>query len=113
MVLYALAVLPFISICDEDTFLDLYADLITNLDSYDSATFQEHLELLYGRLECLGMTCDMIGNSIYEDGWPECQEHFTTPDIAGYVPTSDAALLILKFDLDISTILSFIVMGAR
>ena len=114
MVLYAIAVLPFISICDEETFTDLYNDLVTKLDSYDSATFQAHLEILFGRLECLGITCDMIGTSIRaQDGWPTCEDYTTTPDILGYTATSDAASLILKFDLDISTILSFIVMGAN
>jgi len=114
MVLYALSVLPFISICDEDTYDDLYTDLISNIDSYDSATFRTHLEKLYSRFECLEIRCDMVGDSVHSDGsWPNCVPPALTDGIPGYSMTSDVAREILKFDLDISTILSFIVMEAN
>jgi len=115
MVLYALTVLPFISICDEDLFDDLFTDLIADIDSYDSETFADHLETVYGRFECLGITCDMVGTSKHSDeGWPECKvRSVANTMIAGYTPTSDASLEMLKIDLDISTILTFIIMEAN
>lgn len=100
MVLYALTVLPFISICDEDTFDDLFYDLVTDVDSYDSATFTDHIETLYSRFECLGISCDMVGKSIYSDeGWPECIGPSTTKEIAGYLATSDASFQVSFFSL--------------
>lgn len=91
MVLYSLAVLPLISICDEDTFDDLFSDLIMNIDKYDGSTFSDHLTLLYDRFVCLGITCDMVGtHSSASDSWPKCSAPPTA--IAGYVPTSEAPL---------------------
>lgn len=94
MVLYALSVLPFISICDEDTFDDLYSDLITDLDSYDSGTFISHMKLIQDRFACLGITCDMVGKSSYaNEGWPECKvPSAANTKIAGYTPTSELSL---------------------
>jgi len=112
MVLYALATLPYISICDEETFDDAFSDLILNIDSYDTQTFTSNMKMLQDRYECIGITCDMIGTHISNTGsWPECS--IPTRAIAGYQPTSDSSLEILKIDLDISTILSFIIMEAN
>ena len=98
MVLYALVVLPLISICDEDTYDDMFADLIVNLDSYDSATFADHLKLIQDRYECIGITCEMVGvHKSATAAWPGCSSPSTA--IAGYVPTTDASLevsLILR-----------------
>ena len=110
MVLYALANLPYISICDEEAFDDLFTELVIGIDDYDSQTFGTYLSLVQARYECLGITCNMVGVHANGESWPECN----TSDraIAGYERTSDAPLEILKIDLDISTILSFIVMEA-
>ena len=143
MVLYALTVFPFISICDEDTFDDLYSDFITNIDSYDTATFMSHIKTVQDHFTCLGITCDMVGKSaLSTSGWPECKvPSATNTEIAGYTPTSDESLEVrfpidtlsilknvyvpddvffpnsilqmAKIDLDISTILSFIIMEAN
>lgn len=90
MVLYALTVLPLLSICDEDTFDDLFTDLVMDIDSYESEDFSDHLDMLQDRYECLGITCAMIGRSLSADGdWPECVDpDVANVDIVGYKPTS-------------------------
>ncbi|KAL7554731.1 hypothetical protein ACHAWF_018259 [Thalassiosira exigua] len=115
MVLYALVVLPFVSICDEDTFDDLFNALVTDVDSFQPDSFSTFLGEFQDRYACLGITCDMVGQSSSKNEyWPECKiPSADTMKIAGYTPMTGSALEVLKVDLDISTILSFIVMEAR
>jgi hypothetical protein len=115
MVLYALAVVPFISVCNDDMYDQLFTDLVTDIDSYDTSTFMDHITLVYDSFHCLGITCDMVGVSINaDDSWPECKVPLPVEkiQIAGYTPTSERSIEMLKIDIDISTILSFIVMEA-
>ena len=111
MVLYALLTLPHIAICDEDTFDDGFADYIQNIDSYDSGTFAKHMKTFQDRFECFGITCDMVGVHSNSETWPVCNG--ASRAIAGYEPSSEASLDILKIDMDVSTVLSFIIMGAN
>ena len=95
MVLYGLTVLPFLSICDEDTFDELFADLIMDIDEYDSQDFDENLEWIQDRYACLGITCDMVGSSVHNDGsWAGCVDFDASNTLIGgyYQPTSDKAV---------------------
>jgi hypothetical protein len=90
VVLYSLAVLPLISICDKDSYDELFIALIEDIGNYDSSTFSSHIAKLQARYECLGISCEMIGLHVNtSDGWPECQA--TSFVITGYLPTSDAS----------------------
>ena len=51
MILYALAVLPLISICEEDIFDDLYLDLVTDALNHDSSKFEQHLKSFQDQFE--------------------------------------------------------------
>ena len=62
MVLYALSVLPLISICDKAASDDLFFDLITSTKEevmLDSTTFSNHIGILQDKYKCLGISCDM------------------------------------------------------
>jgi hypothetical protein len=62
MVLYALSVLPLISVCDKATSDDLFVDLIISTKEdvmLDSTTFSEHIGILHDKYTCLGISCDM------------------------------------------------------
>lgn len=62
MVLYALSVLPLISICDKATSDDLFVDLITSTKEkvmLDSTTFSNHIGILQDKYKCLGISCEM------------------------------------------------------
>lgn len=90
VVLYSLAVLPLISICDKDSYDELFTALIEDIGSYDSTTFNSHMTKLQARYECLGISCEMIGQHVNtSDGWPECQA--ASFAITGYLPTSPAS----------------------
>ncbi len=90
VVLYSLAVLPLISICDKDLYDELFIALIEDNENYDLSTFSSHIAKLQARYECLGISCEMIGLHVNtSDEWPECQ--VTSFAITGYLPTSDAS----------------------
>lgn len=90
VVLYSLAVLPLISICDKDTYDVLFNALIEDIANYDSTTFSSHIAKLQARYECLGISCEMIGQHVNtSDGWPACTA--ASFAITGYIPTSDAS----------------------
>ena len=76
MILYELAVLSLISICEEDIFDDLYLDLVTDALNYDSSKFEQQLKTLQDQFECLGIKCSQAGKSKFStDSWPECEEY--------------------------------------
>jgi hypothetical protein len=115
--LYSLAILPQLSVCDEDVLKTLFTDLILNNASFDGSKFTETLQLIQDRYDCLGIHCSLVGTSTSADStWPSCVDT-TAPDyipaLAGYEPFSKASTELAKIDLDISTILSFIVMEAN
>jgi len=115
MVLYSLMVLPLISICDEIIFDDLWEDVLVGKQPYTAATFSETLKMVQDRFQCLGITCSMVGSSLDKgDTWPECVDNAASNrlELSGYTPATDESLGWSKIDLDISTILSFIVMEA-
>ena len=101
MVLYSLTTLPYLSICDEETFGDLFTGLITEIDSYDDQEFNDNLLWFQDRYACLGITCDMVGTSVHDDGsWAECVDRDASNTmIAGYKPTSDEAVEVSFFFL--------------
>lgn len=68
MALYALSVLPFISICDKFTSDELFSDLISgtaNTVALNYDTFSNHFGKLQDKYKCLGITCDMGEYSFY------------------------------------------------
>ena len=85
---------------------------MTDVDSFQPDSFSTFLGEFQDRYACLGITCDMVGQSSSKNEyWPECKiPSADTMKIAGYTPMTGSALEVLKVDLDISTILSFIVM---
>lgn len=90
VVLYSLAVLPLISICDKESYDELFTALIEDIGSYDSSTFSSHITKLQARYECLGISCEMIGQHVDTSvGWPECQA--ASFAVTGYLPTSPAS----------------------
>ena len=94
VVLYSLAVLPFISICDLDSYNILFNALIEDIGNYNSVDFKSHISRLQDRYECLGISCQMIGShSSSSDEWPECTAFSVS--IAGYEPTSGAARKVI------------------
>ena len=109
-----MALLPQLSICDEDVLDTLFDDLVTNNASFDGTKFGPTLKLLQDRYDCLGIHCSLVGTSTSSDSsWPVCVD--TTdpkyiPNIAGYRAFSKSSAEYSKIDLDVSTILSFIVM---
>ena len=109
-----MALLPQLSICDEDVLNSLFSDLVINNASFDGSQFGPTLKLLQDRYECLGIHCSLVGNSISSDSsWPACVDTADPnfiPLMAGYQPFSKASTELSKIDLDVSTILSFIVM---
>jgi len=114
MVLYGIHVLSLISICDMSSANDLYTLLISGTEdtvTLNVDTFAKTVEILQAKYHfCLGITCDMVG--VY-NGAPKCTDpSVANTAFAGYVPTSDQSLEILHMDLDIITILSFIIMEA-
>jgi hypothetical protein len=115
MVLYGIHVLSLISICDITSANDLYTLLISGTEdtvTLNADTFAKTVEILQANYRCLGITCDMVG--VHNGaGAPSCSDpSVANIAFAGYVPTSDQSLEILHLDLDIITILSFIVMEA-
>lgn len=117
MVLYALFVLPLISICDMITSENLFASLIPGTEvsvTLNSDTFTKTMNILQDKYKCLGITCDMVGiHCSGENCAPACTDPSAANTVfAGYGPTSDESLEMLNIDIDISTILAFIIMEA-
>ncbi|KAL7522638.1 hypothetical protein ACHAWX_007338 [Stephanocyclus meneghinianus] len=117
LILYSLALLPQLSICDEDVLDSLFTDLVLENSSFNSTKLPETLKIIQDRYDCLGISCSLVGTSTYVDtSWPPCVDH-TDPgvilSIAGYEPFSKASSELSKIDLDVSAILSFIVMEAN
>jgi hypothetical protein len=62
MVLYALAVLPLLSVCDKSTTDELFTDLVIgteNAVTLNASTFLDHIGKLQAKYHCLGISCDM------------------------------------------------------
>ena len=90
VVLYSLALLPMISICDKVGFDDLFTSLIEDIGNYDARNFSIFIAQLQARYECLGISCEMIGQHSSTSGvWPECKA--ASFAITGYLPTSDSS----------------------
>jgi hypothetical protein len=96
LVLYSLMVLPLISICDEVTFDKLWEQLISEKQTYNSATFDGILKMVQDRFQCLGLTCSLVGRSSLNQGttWPECNDNVASNplELAGYTPATDESL---------------------
>lgn len=93
LILYSLMVLPLISICDEVTFDELWEQLISEKQTYTSATFTGILKMVQDRFQCLGITCSWVGKSSLSQGstWPECSDE-NPLELAGYTPATDESL---------------------
>lgn len=106
--------MPQLSICDEDVLKALFNDLILENASFDGSKFSDTLKTLQDRYDCIGLTCSQIGKSTYSDSsWPVCVDRGDPSiilNIAGYTPFSKTSSELSRIDLDVSTILSFIVM---
>lgn len=115
--LYSLSLLPQLSICDEDVLETLYSDLILNNAIFDASKFGQTLKLLQDRYSCLGIQCSLVGSHVSADEtWPICvdtKDPDIVTNIAGYIPFSKELNEWSKIDLDVSTILSFLVMEVR
>ncbi len=88
-------VLPLISICDEITFDDIWEEVFSERQGFTAATFSELLKMVQDRLECLGITCSMVGRSLEQDDtWPECVDNAPSNrlELAGYSPATDDSL---------------------
>ena len=62
MVLYALSVLPLLSVCDHSTSDELFTDLVTGTATtvtLNSDTFENHMRKLQAKYNCLGISCEM------------------------------------------------------
>ena len=95
---YSVATLPYISICDENAYDDLFEDLIIDLDSYDSGTFKDHVETFQSKYHCMGISCDQVGSlAAADENWPQCQVEEAAVSFAGYTPTSDTASRVSGF----------------
>ena len=82
--------------------------------NYESSKFKQHLNKLQDQFECLGIKCYQVGNSKFlTDSWPECEEYPENLKIAGYFPPSGSSIQISKMDIDVSTILMFVMMEAN
>lgn len=88
-----------------------------NNASFDGLTFEQTLKLVQDRYDCLGIHCSLVGTSTSADSsWPSCVDTTDAnfiPNMAGYEPFSKASTELSKIDLDVSTILSFIVMESN
>eukprot|EP00804_Cyclotella_cryptica_P018112 CCRYP_005898-RB/>CCRYP_005898-RB protein AED:0.02 eAED:0.02 QI:1433/1/1/1/0.93/0.88/17/82/2547 len=117
LILYSLALLPQLSICDEDVLDTLFTELVLENASFNNTKFSETIKAIQDRYDCLGISCSLVGTSTYSDkSWPSCVDHADPSvilSIAGYEPFSKASSELSKIDLDVSTILSFIVMEAN
>ena len=92
----------------------MFSDLVINNASFDESKFGPTLQLLQDRYDCLGIYCGLVGTSTSADSsWPGCVDTTDAnyiPNIAGYAPYSKSAVTLSKIDLDVSTILTFILM---
>ncbi len=90
-------VLPLISICDEIVFDDIWEQVFSRKQNFTSTAFSEVLKMVQDRLECLGITCSMVGRHLeYGDTWPECVDNAASNrlELAGYSPATDDSLSV-------------------
>ncbi len=106
VVLYSLALLPMISICDKVGFDDLFTSLIEDIGNYDARNFSIFIAQLQARYECLGISCEMIGlHSSASAEWPECKA--TSFAITGYLPASDSSREVSLYSAYLSVLTQF------
>lgn len=95
----------------------MFSDLVIDNANFDESKFGPTLQLLQDRYDCLGIYCALVGTSTSADAsWPACVDTTDAnyiPNIAGYEPLSKSAVGLSKIDLDVSTILTFILMEVR
>lgn len=101
--LYALAIVPQMSMCSSSSLRKLKEFLINN--SYNEKYSLQILTLLQSMYDCLGVTCEDIG-SYTKDGVVQLAKCADTPDdlpMAGYTPRSDVHEYA-KLDQDVKQI---------
>jgi hypothetical protein len=78
MVLYALSVLPLLSICDKSTSDELFTELVTGTATtvtLNADTFAIHMSKLQAKYNCLGISCEMSEYLIFGKLFFSCN-HF-------------------------------------
>ncbi len=99
--LYAIAVLPLFAKCNPSTYSELKNDLIDNtLLSTEKNYVYSRIISLY---DCLGLECDLIGNSIGDDFAYKCEDGSNMKSLAGYryAAEQDVVGTAAKIDIEI------------
>ena len=99
--MYAIAVLPLFAKCNPSTYLELKNDLI------DNTLLSTQKNYVYSRIislyDCMGLSCDLIGNISGDDFSYKCEDSLNVKSLAGYsyVAERDVISSAAKIDIEI------------
>lgn len=104
MILFALATLPQLMVCDEAGFKHLYQRTISESSQFDSSFLSDTVTTIQKNYACLEISCAQIGKAPFMLGdWPACQDS-TEFSIAGYEGVSSQTMDVAKVDIDIMAV---------